>query len=396
MFRHVFIYRLKIGLRDRQMLFWTFLFPLILSTLFGMAFTNLSSGDSFATVPIAVVDNDAYQQDSALQAVLESVSQDDAASGNGATSANPGQPAAHDPLFSLRILSLADADKALADGVIAGYILPGEDLGIVVRNSGIRQTILKIFVDEYLQITSATGTIVRKNPAATSALQERLGKRLELIRNKPAGTANPDTTLVYYYALIAMACLYGGFWGLQEVESIQANQSAQAARISLVPVSKMKIFVSSLLAALSIHFLSILLLLAYLNYVLGIDFGSRIGLVLLGSFTGCMLGVTLGLLIGSLTKGGDVIKRALLIGFSMLSSYLSGLMIVNIKYIVTRSVPLISWINPANLISDAFYALYYYDTQTRFFTNIAVQLLMIVIMSAIVVLRVRRQRYASL
>lgn len=379
MFRHVFIYRLKIGLRDRQMLFWTFLFPLILATLFGMAFTNLSSGESFDTVPIAVVDNDAYRQDSALQAVLESVSQ-----------------ATHDPLFSLRKLSQADADKALTDGVIAGYILPGEDLGIVVRNSGIRQTILKIFIDEYLQITSATGSIVRENPAAGATLQERLGKRLELIRNKPAGTANPDTTLVYYYALIAMACLYGGFWGLQEVESIQADQSAQAARISLVPVSKMKIFASSLLAAISIHFLSILILLAYLNYILRIDFGSRIGLVLLGSFTGCMLGVTLGLLIGSLAKGGDMIKRALLIGFSMISSFLSGLMIVNIKYIVTRSVPLISWINPANLISDAFYALYYYDTQTRFFTNIAVQLLMIVIMSAIVVLRVRRQRYASL
>ena len=62
----------------------------------------------------------------------------------------------------------------------------------------------------------------------------------------------------------------------------------------------------------------------------------------------------------------------------------------------SRAVPLISWINPANLISDAFYALYYYDTQTRFFTNIAIQLVMIVVISTIVVLRIRRQRYASL
>lgn len=383
MFMHVYTYRLKVGLHDRQMLFWTFLFPLILSTLFGMAFSNLSKGESFDTVPIAVVDNEAYQQDAALQGILEAVSHSEEGS-------------AGQPLFAVDELSQSDADAALANDLIAGYLVPGETLGIVVRQSGIRQTILKIFTDEYLQVHSATQTIIQENPGAAAEFDELLARRLDLIRDKPAGTANPDTTLVYYYALIAMACLYGGFWGVKEVESIQANQSPHAARISMVPVSKMKVFMSSLLAALSIQYLSILVLLAFLNFVLQVHFGSQIGLVLLGSLTGSLLGVAIGLLIGTLTKRNEAVKTALMIGFSMVSSYLAGLMIVNIKYIVTRAVPIISWINPANLISDAFYALYYYDTQTRFFTNIAIQLVMIVVISAIVVLRIRRQRYASL
>lgn len=383
MFMHVYTYRLKVGLHDRQMLFWTFLFPLILSTLFGMAFSNLSKGESFDTVPIAVVDNEAYQQDAALQGILEAVSHSEEGS-------------AGQPLFTVDALSQADADAALANDLIAGYLVPGESLGIVVRQSGIRQTILKIFTDEYLQVHSATQTIIQENPEAAAEFDRLLARRLDLIRDKPAGTANPDTTLVYYYALIAMACLYGGFWGVKEVESIQANQSTHAARISMVPVSKMKIFMSSLLAALSIQYLSILVLLAFLNFVLQVHFGSQIGLVLLGSLTGSLLGVAIGLLIGTLTKRNEAVKTALMIGFSMVSSYLAGLMIVNIKYIVTRAVPIISWINPANLISDAFYALYYYDTQTRFFTNIAIQLVMIVVISTIVVLRIRRQRYASL
>ena len=383
MFMHVYSYRLKVGLHDRQLLFWTFLFPLILSTLFGMAFTNLTKGESFDTVPIAVVDNEAYQQDDALRGILDAVSHSEEGS-------------AGQPLFTVDTLSLADADAALANDLIAGYLVPGETLGIVVRQSGIRQTIMKIFSDEYLQVHSATQTIIQENPAAAAEFDELLARRLDLIRDKPAGTANPETTLVYYYALIAMACLYGGFWGVKEVESIQANQSPHAARISMVPVSKMKVFVSSLLAALSIQYLSILVLLAFLNFILQVHFGSQIGLILLGSLTGSMLGVSIGLLIGTLTKRNEAIKTALMIGFSMVSSYLAGLMIVNIKYIVTRAVPLISWINPANLISDAFYALYYYDTQTRFFTNIAIQLVMIVVISTIVVLRIRRQRYASL
>ena len=383
MFMHVYSYRLKVGLHDRQLLFWTFLFPLILSTLFGMAFTNLTKGESFDTVPIAVVDNEAYQKDDALRGILDAVS-------------HSKEGSAGQPLFTVDTLSLADADAALANDLIAGYLVPGETLGIVVRQSGIRQTIMKIFSDEYLQVHSATQTIIQENPAAAAEFDELLARRLDLIRDKPAGTANPETTLVYYYALIAMACLYGGFWGVKEVESIQANQSPHAARISMVPVSKMKVFVSSLLAALSIQYLSILVLLAFLNFILQVHFGSQIGLILLGSLTGSMLGVSIGLLIGTLTKRNEAIKTALMIGFSMVSSYLAGLMIVNIKYIVTRAVPLISWINPANLISDAFYALYYYDTQTRFFTNIAIQLVMIVVISTIVVLRIRRQRYASL
>jgi len=334
-------------------------------------------------VPIAVVDNDAYRQDEALQGILTAVSHSEEGSQD-------------QPLFAIDELSLADAEAALANDQIAGYIVPGETLGIVVRQSGIRQTILKIFTDEYLQVHSATETIVKENPAAAAGLGALLSRRLDLIRDQAAGTANPDTTLVYYYALIAMACLYGGFWGVKEVESIQANQSPQAARISMVPVSKMKIFASSLFAALSIQYLSILILLAYLDFILQVRFGSQIGLILLGSLTGSLLGVAIGLLIGTLTKRNESVKTALLIGFSMVSSYLSGLMIVNIKYIVTRAAPIVSWINPANLISDAFYALYYYDSRTRFFTNIAIQLVMIVIISTIVVLRIRRQRYASL
>jgi len=80
----------------------------------------------------------------------------------------------------------------------------------------------------------------------------------------------------------------------------------------------------------------------------------------------------------------------------MVSSFLAGLMVVNMKYIVTRSAPILQWVNPAHLISDAFYSLYYYDTNTRFWLSIAAQLTMVAVFSVIVVLKLRRQRYASL
>ncbi|MEA4889836.1 MAG: ABC transporter permease [Clostridiaceae bacterium] len=389
MFAHIYLTRLKISFRDRQMLFWTLLFPLILATFFGMAFSNLHSGEAFKAIPIAVVDNDAYQKDSALQQALQAVSQkDDSTAENSQDSG--------EPLFSLSRLSEAAAEKALSDGKIIGYLIPGATLQIIVGDTGLQQTILKIFADEYLHLQSAIQSIVGQDPAAWQTLSGRVNERIDLIRDKPAGAADPDNVLVYYYALIAMSCLYGGFWGLKEIILIQGNLSDQAARINLVPVHKMKLFISSLLAALTIQYLSILLLIAYLNFILKISFGSQIGYILLAGLTGSVMGVAIGAFIGASSKLGEGIKTAFLIAISMICSFFSGLMVGDIKYLANKAFPLLSRLNPANLVSDAFYALYYYDTYTRYWTNIGLQLLLTAILFLFIFLAIRRQRYASL
>ena len=53
---------MKCLLRDRSTLFWTLLFPLLLSTLFFVAFGHLHSDQDivFDPIPVAVVDNEAY------------------------------------------------------------------------------------------------------------------------------------------------------------------------------------------------------------------------------------------------------------------------------------------------------------------------------------------------
>jgi ABC-2 type transport system permease protein len=80
----------------------------------------------------------------------------------------------------------------------------------------------------------------------------------------------------------------------------------------------------------------------------------------------------------------------------MVCSFLSGLMIVDMKYITIRAFPALRYINPANLISDAFYTLYYYDTLDKVFLSIGLQLLMALLFFVTIAMIVRRQRYASL
>lgn len=376
MFRHVFYYRLLSGLRDRQTLFWAFLFPILLATLFSFAFTDLNANEVFKQIDIAMIENDSWNKDQMLQQVIKELSEGD------------------DALFSTQILAVNQADKLLQDDQITGYIIPGNTLEVVVKYSGMRQSMLKVFADEYMQTSATITKLINENPQTDvlTLMPDTSG----LVEDMPASSSNPDNTYVYYYALIAMACLYGGFWGFREVVAAKANLSAHGARVSVSPVNKLRQFIYAMSAAFLIHFASILILLLYLTQVIGINFGDQIGYIVLASFIGSSLGVSIGALICVVGNHSEGVKSAILIGFSMLMSFFSGLMIADIKYIVSKSFPLMRWINPANLISDAFYSLYYYDTTQRYWQNIVAMLVFQLFISTIIVMVMRRQRYASI
>ena len=118
--------------------------------------------------------------------------------------------------------------------------------------------------------------------------------------------------------------------------------------------------------------------------------------VLLASLVGSILGVSIGAMIGAISNLSEGIKSAQLTGFTMLMSFFAGLMMADMKYIVTSNAPILAWLNPANLISDAFYSLYYYESFNRYWNNIAAMLIYLVVCGLIVFLKLRRQRYASI
>ena len=109
MFLHIYSNRLKCLLRDRGILFWTLLFPLVLSLFFNLAFSNLFNGTSFRSIPLAVVDNAEYRSEQAFQAALKA--EDD------------GGDSSSDKLFRVSLMTQEDAAKSLSDGRVEGYIL---------------------------------------------------------------------------------------------------------------------------------------------------------------------------------------------------------------------------------------------------------------------------------
>ncbi len=375
MFLFNYRYRLKCILKDRQLMFWTFLFPVLLATLFNLAFSNLSSSDNFMKVNVAVVQNEGLDQNPAFTEAI-----------NGA-----------DDLFIAQYTTRETADVLLKDNQIDGYIVFDSDLSLVVNQSGLNQTIIRGFLDDFVQSSATLVTIITANPSALdNGILAGVSSRTEYLTAVSASQSNPDPVVNYFYALIAMTCLYGGFLGVKEVVAIQADLSAVGARINLAPTNKLTVFLSSMLAATTIQLLELLILLAFLIGVLGISFGDQLGYIALTCVAGSLTGVTFGACIGSIIKKGEGLKIGILIGSTMIMSFLAGMMSADMKYLVMTKAPILGYLNPANLITDSFYALYYYNTHTQFFTDILLLCGFTLLFSTVTYLVIRRQKYASL
>lgn len=384
MFFRNYIYRLKCIVRDRQMMFWTLLFPILLATLFNLAFSNISSAENFSKINIAIVNNDEYYKDANFIKAINSVSQ----SGKSADKSN---------LFSVKYTTKEEAGRLLKDNKIDGYIFFDNGMKLFVKESGLNQTIIKSFLDDFKETSSTMSTIISKNPAsAQNGLLQSISNREDYLKEVAASKSVPDNIVTYFYALIAMTCLYGSFWGLKEVVAIQANQSPQGARVNMAPTHKLKLFMASIFAAATIQLLEVFTLIGYLAIILKVSFGSNVNYIVLTCVVSTITGVTFGTFMASIIKKGEGIKAGILISSNMTMCFLAGLMYDKMKYIISANVPLLGYINPANLISDSFYSLYYYSTYTQFFTDIVLLCVFTIFFSTVTYLVLRRQKYASL
>ena len=381
MFAHIYTARLKCILRNRITIFWTLIFPIILATLFHFAFAGLSKQWNFEKFDIAVVNDTHLASGTAFKSALDSVS-----------------GSKKNALFNVRYCSLKKADTLLNSSKIYGYIYYDGKIRMAVKESDYQQTILKAFLDEYKQKTDAIETIIKENPAGAAAAISALSQDISYLKQVPlsGSKSDPNQLVGYFYALISMACLYGGFFGMHEVQDVQANQSAQGARVNMAPIHKLKVFIASICSATTVQLGCVLLLLAYLILALGVDFSGKIPFILLAGLVSCFTGVSFGAFIAALVKGDEKLKMSIAIASTMVLSFLSGLMINNIKYLIQKNAPVVAFLNPANAISDAFYSLYYYDSYSRFFQNIAILCGFSAVFYIGVFLVMRRQKYESI
>ena len=55
MFKHNLKYNLKTLFKNKALIFWTYLFPIILGTFFYLAFHDIEKNEAFKPIPIAII-----------------------------------------------------------------------------------------------------------------------------------------------------------------------------------------------------------------------------------------------------------------------------------------------------------------------------------------------------
>ena len=392
MFLHNFKYSLKTLLRNKALIFWTFAFPIILGTLFNLAFRDIENKETLDLIDIAIVNNEEFKNNTYFTESFKALS---------TKSSNQ--------LFNTKYTEISTAKELLKENKITGYLLfENNEVKITVNDKGYNETILRFVVDEISSQKEMIETITSKEITDsykagnlnvdyekiyqdTLTLINTTSPKLNNISN-----SNLSYTMIEYYTLLAMACLYGAIISMFITNKKLANMSSAGKRTSISPAHKRTLLLGSFLASYLVQLLGIIILYLYTIFVIKVDYGNNIFLVFLLLMTGSFAGLALGIAIATVLKSNENAKMGILISLTMFFSFLSGMMGITMKYVIDTNIPFLNKINPAAMITDGFYSLYYYNTLDRFYFNIISLLLFSIILLFISYQGLRREKYDSI
>jgi len=378
---HLFKYRFLQIIRDYSAMFWALAFPIILGTLFYLSFGHVgleATGDSaWDVIKVAVLREDTSSENArAFESYLAMMEEE---------------------MLDIQDISKeTEALDALNEEEIAGIYYIREEPSLTVAKNGLNESILTSLLESYNQNAAMFRKIAMTHPEnlpnAVAALEDYRQATEEV--SLAGKDLNPNVQ--YFFALVAYACLSGTFLGVKSSLDGQANLTALGARRSITPTHKLTLILIDMSVLFVIHFFNILILCLYITRVLGISLGDDIGALLLVDFMGSMIGVCMGIAIGCLTRMSLGMKMGISVLFTLFPGFLAGLMFGNMKNIIELRCPIINRINPAAVLSDAFYCMGIYNDTERFTRCLLILALMCICLLTVAFLGIRRERYDSI
>lgn len=380
-------YAFKMLIKDKMLIFWTFAFPLILGTFFYLAFSNIENSEKLSIIPIAIVEDEELTKNSIFKTAFDTLS----------------SPKSDHQLFQTRYTTAEEAKKLLEDNAIVGYLqLKEQEPQLTFNTNGIDETIFQFVTEEMNQRSQLISHLIEKKiseaPEIAPNPEEIYQDVINLVNENNVRVVDRSSehlsyTQVEFYTLVAMTCLYGGTLSMISINRILANMSPQGKRTSISPVKKWRLIFSHLLASYFVQLLGLALLFAYTVFILKVDYGEHLPLIVLLAIIGSFCGLTLGMAVGVLFKVNENIKIGILISLTMLGCFLSGMMGITMKYVIDTHLPLLNQLNPASMITDGLYSLYYYETFDRYWANIFHLLMVSVVLIGISIFSLRGQPY---
>ena len=365
-------------IRNRSIVFWPLIFPFILTTVMYFSIGQMEESD-FETVNVAVVAENAggSEAEEAFLTWLEMMEESS-------------------DMIHIEQMEEDEALDRLEKGQIDGIFYNGETPALTVGRNGLPESILQIVLENYIEGRKTLEDVAAVSPEKLKDAVFAMEDYTDSVEQVTLGGKTTNGNVQFFYALLGMACLYGCFIGYGSAMELQAYLTPLAARRCAGPSNRLHVILSETLVSFVLHFVNMMILLAYMKYVLRLEFSGSYAEMLPALFLGSMIGVTMGMFITSIGKMGEGMKVGVMVGVSMAMSFCAGLMNADIKNIIDRSAPLLNRINPAALISDALYCINVYDAPARYAQDILILGVMCVLLTGGTYLIIRRERYVSI
>ena len=382
MFFNLLKCQLKIGFANRKNVFWTLMFPIILSTLFYVAFGNIYeqfSADPIKTAVVFETENETVRKN--IKSFLEGLTMED-----------------HEMLE----ITYTDYDQAKAmlddDEKVNGIIRVKEDglLVLDIKTNGVLSTIQESIVTAYNQSAKLVEKVAKEHPEKLPELLNSISENTSYVASKNMTGDNKDPFVMYFYNLLAMTALYASLNSVRIGVNSQANMSPLGARTNASPAKRSTVQLASLVAAFVVQAVIVEAGLTYMLLVLKIDFGGNLVMVYLTTLLACLLGTSLGFFIGNIGSFGEDKKESLLVWVTLVACALSGLMYGDLKIIIAEKAPFFNKINPAAVITDSYYCLNMFGTGERYVITIIYMLGLSAVFTALGLVLGRRNSYDSI
>lgn len=384
MFFHNYKYALKTLLKNKALVFWTLAFPFILAIFFNLAFARLHDYDQFEPFDIAIVRDDAYNNEQTFAAAFKTLTSGD------------------ERMFKAKYVNFDEADKMLDEEKVEGivYVKDGQ-AHVKIKGNGTNQTVLKMTTEQVAQMSGMIDDIA-------DAEQQRAGgtlnpievkmKAAEIVQNAQPKISDDSHVMnvvsIEFFTLIAMACMQGAMLSSEMLNRCLPNLSHRGKRVAIAPTKKSVVVLSNLLAGYTMLLGSVVLLILFMRFVLGVDFGDNMGLIMLLAGIGSLTATMFGMLLAVMFKMSDNAKQVVVLIITMVGCLFAG-MFGGMKIFFDEACPWMNKINPVGLITDGFYSLLYYDDMTRFIVNALSLVALAAIFFVLSVRNLRRARYDS-
>lgn len=370
--------------RDKALLVWALVFPIIMTCIFMGMFSGFEDAYSMVGSTLGIVKDANYDEAIGLDETLSALSDGEA----------------EDRVADLVYYGTAEEAEAAADaGEIDAYLTVDDasmpELHVspqsIADNGKLPATVLTEVLDTYLRTRASLLNIEKVRPDLVqtgAALAAFRGNAVETVRLAATKTP-PDPDVRYYYALLAMAAGLGTTAAMVSVRRLLPTAGPVGARTTLASVPRWQMLAGALLGSWLCEFACMLAALVFMRTVAGIEFGGNAPLVILAVLLSTLTACAAGAFFGTISHMED----GMVSGISCLLSLFTGLYGPASQLLsdwIEAALPFLAQANPLWQMTSCFYSLLYYDTLDAFWARCLALVLMALAFFVLASLRMRR------